>query len=179
MQKLRSFFGNKLVLAIASIVLGIILIVLKGGAIDAFVKIIGIVLLVVAAVYCALFIISGSQRSAVQLVGAIVALIFGLLFLVRPDIIVNLFPFIMGIALAVSGAVNLVQSIMSKARGSARIASIITAIIVLLLGVVIFMNARKVVDIYVIIIGIALLINGVAEIVGATLKDPDIIDMPE
>ena len=50
MDKIKSFLGNKIILAVLSIVFGIVLIVVRATAIDVLVKVLGIVMVVVAVV---------------------------------------------------------------------------------------------------------------------------------
>lgn len=177
MDKVKSFLGNKIVLAVLSIVLGIALIIARGSAIDLMVKIIGIVLVIVAVVYLLLFILSGDGRAASQMVYAVIALIVGIFFLVRPWVIVNFFPVVFGVILAVSGATNLVQAIRSNAAGGSKIAAILFSVAVLALGIIIAVNYRTSVNIYVALIGVAFLVNGILDIFAMATARPDVVDM--
>ena len=177
MDKVKSFLGNKVILAVLSIVLGIVLIIARGSFIDMLVKVIGIVLIVVAAVYILLFILSGESRAVSQMIYAVVALIVGIFFLARPWVVVNFFPVVFGVILAVSGAANLVEAIKSSASGGPKITAILFSVLVLVLGILIAVNYRASVDIYVVLIGIAFLVNGILDIFAMATAKPDVVDM--
>lgn len=179
MDAVKSFLRNKIILAVLSIVLGVVLIILRGGFIDALVKVIGIVMIVVAVVFLLLFIFSGEGRSPLQIVYTVVSLIVGVFFLVKPYVVVNFFPVVFGIILAVSGAANLVEAIRSSASGGSKIAAIAVSAVVLLIGVLIAVNYRASVDIYVALIGVAFLVNGILEILAIATAKPAVVDMKE
>lgn len=177
MDKLKSFLGNKIILAILSIVLGIVLIIARASFIDMLVKVIGVVMIVVAVVYLLLFIFSGDGRSPLQMVYTVVALIIGIFFLAKPWVVVNFFPVVFGVILAVSGAANLVEAIKSSASGGPKITAILFSVLVLVLGILIAVNYRASVDIYVVLIGIAFLVNGILDIFAMATAKPDVVDM--
>lgn len=179
MDKIKSFLGNKIILAVLSIVFGIVLIVVRATAIDVLVKVIGIVMVVVAVVYLLLFVFSGEGRSPAQMIYAVVSLVIGIFFLARPGIVVSFFPIVFGIILVVSGAANLVEALRSPATGGSKAAAIAVSCIVLLLGAIILFNSRRAVDVYVILIGVSFLVNGILEILAMATAKPAVVDMKE
>ena len=90
-EEFKKLIKNKILLAVISIILGVILIVRQRSAIDSLVWVFGIILLISAAAFLILF-IGRKDKHASALILAIICFIIGLLFVVKPGLIVNIFP---------------------------------------------------------------------------------------
>ena len=154
MDKVKKVFGNKLVVAILSIALGVIFIVLRGGVIDVGIMVIGIVLLVAAAFFIITYFTSKAENKPVQnIVFAIIAAAIGILLLVKPSFIAGLSLVVIGIILIIVGVLDLIESV--KSSGTPRILSLIVAVLLIVLGIVMFFNPIGFLDIITVFIGIA------------------------
>ena len=165
-EKLKEGLKSKILLAVISIVLGVILIVRQKAAVDSLVRILGIVLLITAVVFLILF-LAKKEKNPVHLIISIAALIIGLLFTIRPDMIVSIFPIIMGIILIISGLFDLWQVISApKGTGAGnRVFLILFSILVILIGALCLFQPTFIVNFIVLFIGICLLFNGVFDLI--------------
>ena len=85
-----------------------------------------------------------------------------------------------GFVVPASGvAANLVEALRSPATGGSKAAAIAVSCIVLLLGAIILFNSRRAVDVYVILIGVSFLVNGILEILAMATAKPSVVDMKE
>ena len=173
MDKVKKVFGNKLVVAILSIALGVIFIVLRGGVIDVGIMVIGIVLLVAAAFFIITYFTSKVETKPVQnIVFAIIAAAIGILLLVKPSFIAGLSLVVIGIILIIVGVLDLIESV--KSSGTPRILSLIVAVLLIVLGIVMFFNPIGFLDIITVFIGIALLVNGIVMLLANASQPPSV-----
>jgi len=165
-EQMRELFRNKIVIAIAGIIFGIILIVHAAAAVDALVRILGAILLVASAVYLIRYFMQKETKQNAFVVMGIILAAAGLFFVIRPDTIVNLFPLIIGIVLILSGVSDLVHAIgLNKAKVQGALVFIVLSILVIVLGVVVLLHPGTVADMLVTVMGISLLINGALDLV--------------
>jgi len=173
-DQMKELIKNKIVLAIAGIVFGIILIIHAAATLDALVTILGWVVLASAAVYFIRYFIRREDKNRSFVVIGIVLAAVGLLFVIRPDAIVNIFPIIMGIVLILGGTSDLLRSIgLSKAEVKGAVAFIIISILVIVLGILIMLHPGKVADMMATVMGISLLLNGVLDLILLALHRAD------
>ena len=159
-----SIVGNKLVMAIVGIVFGAMLIVMQREALDGLVYIMGAVLLVAAAVYVALYAL-GKQKRPSYVVSAIVAGVAGFVFVVRPDIIVNFFPMLVGFALIISGLIDLFQVLaVLRSEGRSWGTPAVMSAVVIAAGAFMLFFPGALVNLMVLIMGISLLVNGLFDL---------------
>ena len=97
---LQKLIRNKTIYAVASIVIGIVMIIKGGRMADDIVRIIGWLLIGTGAAYAVNYFTS-SERDEVQLVYAILAAVGGILVVALAKTIVGLIPILAGIALIV------------------------------------------------------------------------------
>lgn len=163
-EEFKKFIKNKLVLAIISIVLGVILIIRQRSAIDSLVKIVGILLLLAALVFLILF-LAKKEKQPSQLILAIVSFIIGLFFAVRPGLIVNIFPIVMGIILIISGLFDLWHSITAPPGTGGQAFLILISAIVILVGVLALFRPGAVANAIALFLGLCLLFNGIFDLI--------------
>ncbi|MBR0512651.1 MAG: DUF308 domain-containing protein [Clostridia bacterium] len=159
---LNKLIKNKMIYALASVVIGIILIIRRGQMADDVVRIIGWLMIGMAAVYAVSYFVS-SDKEQVQLGFAILAGIGGLLLVLLSHQIVNLFPILAGVLLIINGIANL--SGVSGNTGDAEVPaySKVVAIAVIALGVLMIIFSRTLINATVLVMGICLVLNGLAE----------------
>jgi len=169
-EKFRNFMRNKIVLAVASIVFGIILIVWQRSALDSLVRILGIIMVAVAAVFIIMFAVQKEKKNSLIIVGIILAIV-GAFFLIKPDFIVKLFPFIMGLILVISGISDLVGALNLPKGASGKTGIVITSLVLAALGVVCMFQPGIIANILILFIGILLLVNGVFDLVVLAMQN--------
>ena len=150
-DKFRSFMRNKIVLAIASIVFGLILIVWQRSAVDSLVRILGIIMLAVGAVFIVMYAAQKEKKGALLAAGIILA-ILGAFFLIKPDFVVKLFPFIMGLILVVSGVVDLVNGVNLPKGAYGKTGVVVVSVIISALGVLCMFHPGVIADIIIVFI---------------------------
>ena len=157
---LEKLIRNKTIYAIASIIIGIVLIIKRGQMADDVVRIIGWLLLGTGAVYVASYFVIG-DRDQVQIGYGILAAVGGLLMVILSRQIVNLIPIVFGALLIINGITNLngvnqETGVPAYSKG--------TAIAVIVLGVLVIVFGRPLINATVLVMGICLVLNGLAEL---------------
>ncbi len=157
---------NKVIIAIAGIVFGAVLIVMKSAAVDALVRIFGWILLAAAAVYIIRYLIAkGENRHTSLITMGIVLAIVGLFFVVNPSAIVNFFPIVMGLILIVSGISDFVNAVtLKKASITGSGWFILISLIVIVLGVCVLLRPDILANLIIVLTGITLLVDGVLDL---------------
>ena len=157
---LDKIIRNKTIYAVASIVIGIVMLIKGGRMATDLIRIVGWLLIGTGVAYAASYFF-GEDRDEVQLGYAILAGIGGLLLVLLAGTIVNLFPILAGIVLIVNGVINL-----GNARGDDEGSknTKITAIAVIVLGVLVIIFGKTLINAAVVIMGILLILNGLAEL---------------
>ena len=157
---LQKLIKNKTIYAIASIVIGVVMIIKGGRMADDIVRIIGWLLIGTGAAYAVSY-FTASERDEVQLGYAILAAVGGILVVVLARTIVGLIPILAGILLILNGVIN-----MTKINGEADATTYSkgTAIAVIVLGVLVIIFGKTLINIAVLIMGICLVLNGLAEL---------------
>ncbi len=171
MDKVKSFFGNKLVIAILSIALGVVFVVLRADVVTVGIVILGIVLLIAAAFFIITYFTSkASPKPTQNIIFGIIAAVIGILLLVNPPFITGLIPVVIGIILLIVGILDLIESF--KTSGAGRGLSIIAALLLIVLGIIMLITQYAFVDVVTVFIGIALLVNGVVMLVANASQGP-------
>ena len=163
-ETFKKFIRNKILLAVLSIILGVILIVRQKAAIDSLVYLVGIILLIAAVVFLIYFFMQKEKQPA-QLILAILSLILGLLFAIKPGLIVDIFPVLMGIILILSGLADLGHSITAPKGTGGRIFLILFSILVILVGVLCLFRPGAIANALALFLGICLLYNGIFDLI--------------
>ena len=157
---LEKIIKNKTIYAVASIVIGVVMIV-KGGRIAGdLIRVVGWLMIGMGAAYAASYFF-GEDRDEVQLGYAILAAAGGLTVVLLANTIVNLFPILAGILLIVNGVVNITKI---SGETDATASSKGTAIAVIILGVLVIFFGKALISAAVVIMGICLVLNGLAEL---------------
>ena len=161
---LKDLARNKLVVAIASIVFGLVLVVQQTAALDWLVSVLGKLLLVCAAVYAIMYAV-GSEKRRSNLILAVVLGLVGLLFAVNPRAIVNIFPTLMGIILVVNGLANFFHAYaIVRPAGYSWTTPMVLSVAVAVLGLVMILAPGLIIDVLMLFMGIALIVNGIGDL---------------
>lgn len=162
-ELLKKLMKSKLIAAIASIILGVVLIVFQGNAVAQLIRIIGWVLLICAVVNLVEYFRDGHENSAI-LASAILEIIFGFIFVKAPHWLVALFPVVMGLILAINSIFNLSAYFSSSFKTRRARTSAWTAILTLILGIIAIMHPSAMADVIIAFIGATFLINGISDL---------------
>ena len=156
---LQKYFKNKAILAAASILLGIYMIIARRQALVNVVRIGGYALFAIAIVYVLAYFF-GPSRDNGMLVYGCAALIGGLLVRGLASVIVNIFPIIAGILLIIAGVSNFIQSGSDVYPSYSKIGPVLTIV----LGALIVFHPGSIMNLVVLLAGIALVLNGLSEL---------------
>lgn len=162
-ENIRTLMKGKLIPAILSIVLGIVLIVARRAALDVLVKIVGVLIAVSGVAFIVAYFVRGDSNAKLQLtVGpAAVAVIFGIVLFFCASAVVDFFPILMGIILILNGLSHL--TVASVDDGD-RVLTAIMGVIVIIFGVLIVLRPGFVADAVMVFIGAFFIVNGLFDL---------------
>lgn len=150
--------------AILTILLGIVLILYPGTVPIIVCKVIGMILMVMGAIGIVTGLVS-SEKGYLYLAGSIIVFLIGLWFLLRPKTVLSLIPIFMGVLLLIHGIEDFKLAAESKENRYGKWGLVILfGIISVALGLVCIFAAFKVFKISMVIIGIALIYDGISDI---------------
>ena len=162
-ENIRTLMKGKLIPAILSIVLGIVLIIARRAALDVLVKIVGILIAVAGLAFIIAYFVRGDSNGKLQLtVGpAAVAVIFGIVLFFCASAVVDFFPILMGIILILNGLSHLT---MASVDDGDRVLTAIMGVIVIIFGVLIVLRPGFVADAVMVFIGAFFIVNGLFDL---------------
>ena len=165
-EKLTRLSGNRLVLAIAAIIFGLILIVFRRSALDLMIRLMGVALIACACIYY-FFLRKKEQHDLLDKAVSIFIGVVGLILILAARGIVNIFPVIIGIVMIINAFANLARIMTSDGgnHGGGWRGSLVLQIIMLIFGFVMLFRPRYVADIIVMFIGVGVLIMGISNLV--------------
>lgn len=105
--------------------------------------------------------LAGSNKIYSSIIGGIIAIIVGIIFIIHPGFIITLLPKIIGIVMAVGGAVFLIRALVQKEKKAAEVAQIIGGAIAVILGLILVFHADTAVKLLMIILGLVIVYFGV------------------
>lgn len=165
-EKLTRLSGNRLVLAVAAIVFGLLLIIFRRQALDLMIRLMGVALIACACIYY-FFYRKGEEHDLLDKAVSIFIGIVGLILIVAARGIVNFFPVIIGIVLIINAFANLARlfSVDAGTRGGGWRGSVVLQIVVLILGFCMMFFRHYAANVIVMFIGVAVLITGISNLV--------------
>lgn len=165
--RFERFNKNNVLLSILMAVLGLVLFIWPGQTLAVAGRILGIALLVGAAVSGFTWYKDRNKpgTSYTTLAIGILCLVVGLIVLIAPKGVVALLPRLVGVFIVVNGVINLAQALELRNVGqSSWTGSLVMAILTILAGAFLVFFASRVVDAVVMVIGGVLIYNGVSNI---------------
>lgn len=166
---MRDFFNsilkNKAVMAVLSVIIGILLIVRQGAAVADLIRILGVLLLIAAVVNLITWLSTPKEvRGTAGIAGVVLCVLVGLLFVAAPGWLVSLFPFVMGLAMIISSIMNISGILSSPLRAGLFGPSLGFSILSLVLGILVVLHPGFVANVLIAFVGITLLANGIADL---------------
>ncbi len=158
MSMLRDLMKNKAIMAAASILFGIYLIIARSSALYTVIRILGYGLLGTALVYLVYY-FGDRERDRTSLMYAAAAGVAGLLIMMLAPSIVNFFPVLAGILLILSGVSDLL-SLRGHADGKAKI----LPVVLIILGLLVVTHPGAIAGAVVAIAGGAFILNGLTDL---------------
>ncbi|MBE5732353.1 MAG: hypothetical protein E7353_04870 [Clostridiales bacterium] len=156
---------NKYISAAIMMVIGLLLIILKGGIIGILLTALGVALIVMG-------ILDAVQRKDV--VRCVIKCVIGAVIILGGWLFVAVILFILGALLVVVGVLWIVKLVQRHTKGENLLATI-TAYIVpalyILIGVCLFFNQSAFMDVMFIIAGVIILVDGIVQLVNAIKED--------
>ncbi len=166
--KFEKYTQNNTLMSIVMVLLGLLLFIWPGKTLELAAKILGVALLVGAAVSGYSWFrdrnkSGGSDYGTLAL--AIICLVAGIIVLVAPKGVVTLLPKLIGLAIIVNGVLNIAQALELKNAGNASwVSSIVMAALTILLGLFLLFFAFGVMKTAIMIIGGILVYNGASNL---------------
>ncbi len=164
---LRVAKTNKLIEAACLIALGLVLFIWSGTALNVICQAIAGIITVLGIVIVAVFLMGQSRMygSAVALFGGVVAIVMGMYLFFNPEILIALVPTIIGLIVAVTGLVDLSESMrIVRQRSGGVTAALIIAVVEIILGVVFVIHPVFIEKILMKFMALTLMADGIADI---------------
>lgn len=162
--KVKQLMNSKLVPAVMSIVMGIILIIARRSAVDLLVKIAGGLVIAAAVGFIVVYLTRPDKEAgnlSMVLVSAGAAALIGILVITFAQDIVNIFPVLMGLYLILNGLSHLTAG---YADPENRVLAVIMGVLVIALGILIVFRPGFMVNTIMIFIGAAFIVNGASDL---------------
>ena len=165
--RFERFSKNNVLLSILMIILGLLLIIWPGKTLEVAAKILGIALLVGAAISCFSWYRDRNlpNRSYTTLAIGMLCLVAGLVVFIAPHGVITLLPKIIGVGIAVNGVLNLAQAMEMRKMGSANwMGSVIMAALTIVAGLFLVFFSFSAMKAAVMVIGGVIIYNGVSNL---------------
>lgn len=140
-NKLRSMYKTSIVLSIILIFIGIFLLIQPETTLYAISYFVGIVLIVWGLFPIISFLTNKESQKFLELsfVTGIIAFLFGVVVMIKPDMIGSIIPLLLGLWMVINGAIKLYYSFILNKEGKATL-SIIVSLLILLGGILLVIN---------------------------------------
>ena len=179
--------ASKIISKIVMAVIGVVLIAFPGTALVSLIRFIGIAILLIGLFGIINFIVSPVKGVITSLLfgGAVILALLSLLPIIKPELIIAIFPIAVGIVILVNGIGNVFEAISMKAMLKGWFVPLILSLLTVVAGCLIIANPFATTDMLVRVVGIILVYNAVVGLyLAVTYKAPrevngviDITDM--
>ena len=150
------------VTGILMLVIGIILLIWPGTTLIAFCRLLGWCLVIAGAIEIIMGLI-GSRDAAEAAGGAVTALI-GIVFIARPGLVISFLPVLVGVCIAVVGALYLIRALLRRESGPGAVFAIAGGAAALIVGLILAFHPFSAVRLMMIVLGILLVYFGILRI---------------
>lgn len=159
----NSMKRRSIMAAVLMIVTGIILILAQGRTLNFLVQIIGIMVLIGGVTG----IVSGVMIAfAPEIIGGIAAACVGFFFYRFPYILVSFIPIIIGLLMVINGCINFANAFKGRmAAGYNPARDMVLSVLAIVLGVLVVIHPFGTANIFVVLMGISLIFNGIVSLV--------------
>lgn len=170
MEKLKlrfeKFGKNNMLLSILMVVLGVVLFIWPGKTLTLAARILGIALLVGAAVTAYSWYRDRHKANTnyTSLGIAALCLVAGLIVLIAPKGVITLLPKLIGIAVLINGVINLAQALELRNVGQSWTSSLAMAVLTIAMGLFLLVFAFNAMEVAVMVVGGVFVYNGVSNL---------------
>lgn len=190
-EKIKEYKLDNTVIAVVSIVVGIILTIFPGATLRTIGRLISAALFIMGAVSIVTYLRRSSEENFMRndFLRGLVEITLGVCTLIKADLIISILPVVLGIVVIISGCKKLQETIdMIKSKSKSWISFMVISAINIGLGVLIVCNPFKTAKTLIMMIGIGLVFGGVMDFIitqiiakkiekGSSESDDNIIDM--
>ena len=164
--RFEKFSRNNVLLSILMVILGLLLILWPGKTLEVAAKLLGIALLVGAAISCFSWYRDRNlpNRSYTTLAIGMLCLVAGLVVLIAPRGVITLLPKLIGVAIAVNGVMNLAQAMDMRKQGGSWLGSLIMAALTIVAGLFRVFHSFGAMKAAVMVIGGVIVYNGISNL---------------
>ena len=153
--------------AVLCMIIGLLLIFRSAESLVFFIRAFGAVLAVMGIVKVLSYLLEKEKRNTLSLCLGIIMIICSVVFLLKPDIFVGIFPFVAGIFIGYGALVSLVEAIKKRAA-----VPIILSLVVFALAVLVILRPAFISKILIQVIGVSMIIGGVAILMAVKKAQP-------
>ena len=147
---------------ILMLAVGIILLVWPTSSLLSFCRLLGICLIICGAVEILMGLLGNGDLF--DTVGGAIALVAGLVFVMRPWLIISIFPVLVGLVIAVLGALFLLNTLIRREQGPRAAMYIAGGAVAVIVGLILVFNWHSTVKLLMIVLGILLVYFGILRI---------------
>ena len=165
MDMMTILLRKKIVPAVLSILLGVVIVLARRAALDMLVRIIGWMVVVSAGALVGVYFARQAREPGslgITLIVAGLTVMVGLGLVFGAEIVVDFFPMMMGIFLILNGMSNLVEAFSDPDN---RLAAGLAGVLTILFGLLVVTRPGAVADAVMIYIGVFMILNGIFDLV--------------
>ena len=153
------------------IAVGVFLFAFPDRTLQIVIRVIGAALLAVGLIGIVAFFLpkNAELRSFPNLILSVIETVIGTFILIRPDLVADLFAYIVGAFIVLHGAANLIAALEAKKAEDNWIPALVMAGITVIAGILILLRIFRPEELLIRIIGLVLIYNGVSSLVAALL----------
>lgn len=162
--RVKQLVRGKLVPAVLSIVLGIMIIIARRAAVDVLVKVIGGLVIAAGIGFFVIYLTREEKTSGnlkMIIMCSLVMILVGVLLFVFAPNIVDIFPVIMGVYLILNGLSHMTAGYVDQDN---RLIASLMGIVLIALGVLIVLQPAFLVNMIMVFIGAAFVVSGISDI---------------
>lgn len=173
--RLRSLKRNKLLTAVMSALVGLVLLLRPETSLQLLCKFIGMMILVTGVIMLLMYVRQKETSLKVHLVSSILLTVLGLWIFLRPGAILAVIPTVIGFIVIFDGVFNLGESIaIHRQNRHSPLLPVILGVITVLLGLMLIFKPLGVAAVITQMIGIVTLYNGISDLVIALRIHPNV-----
>lgn len=176
---MKKVLQNDVVSSLLMIVLGIVLMVWPGAAMDIACMIIGCGLIIVGVINLIILFAKQkkngengvSKNNIIAIIKSVVMIVVGIILIAKMKTIVSILPFVIGVLIIVNGAVNVIQATLNREQGNKWIVSLIIGLATAVIGILMVVDPFGAAVSQIFILGLGLAVNGISNLAnGITAK---------
>lgn len=170
---MKQVIKNEVISSLIMIVLGIILMVWPGAAMDVACLVIGGGLIIAGVVGLLVFFAKRKKSGAegvskdglIAIMKFVVMIVFGIILLAKKQSVVSVLPFVIGVLIIVNSAVNMIQAILNRKQNDKWIISLLVGCATAIIGLLMVLDPFGAAISQIFIMGLGLAVDGISNLV--------------